>query len=99
MVLGCWLQVDEHFGGLKSGLGVGAKVVDDMPELEPMLEAVGSQNVLDHFGSEAMAGSTPKRGQTELCVGVHRWTFQKTLLRVEKLANERVVQTRLPFLN
>ena len=70
-----------------------------MTELEPVLKAVRGQDVLDHFGSETMAGTAPKFGQSELSVGVHRWTFQKTLLRVKKLANEWVVQTRLPFLN
>ena len=89
----------KHFGSFESGLGIGAKVMDDVPKLEPMLEAVRSQDVLDHFGSKAMAGTAPKCSQPELCVGVHRWTFQKTLLRVKKLANEWVFQTRLPFLN
>ena len=68
---GCWLQVDagiaqreaaiigtNHFGGFESGLGVGAKVMDDVPELEPVLEAVRGQDVFDHFGSEAMAGQS-----------------------------------------
>ena len=71
----------EHFGGLKSGFGVGTKVVDDVPELEAVLEAVRSQDVFDHLGSEAMASTAPKRSQPELCICIHRWTLQKTLLR------------------
>ena len=86
----------KHVGGFESGLGVGAKVMDDVPKL---VEAVRSQDVLDHFGSEAMAGTAPKCSQSELSVGVHRWTFQKTLLWVKNLAHEWVLQTRLPFLN
>ena len=89
----------KHFGGFKSGFGVGTKVVDDVPELEAMLEAIRRQDVFDHLGSEAMASTTPKRSQPELCMCVHRWMLQKTLLGVEKLANERIVQPRLPFLN
>ena len=30
----------KHFGGFESGFGVGAKVMDDVPKLGPMLEAV-----------------------------------------------------------
>ena len=112
MVPGCWLQVDEGqstkgehhhwieaFGGLECGFGVGAKVMDDVPELEAMLEAVRRQDIFDHLGSEAMAGTTPKCSQPKLCIGVHRRSFQKTLLRVKELADKRVVQPRLPFLN
>ena len=58
----------KHFGGFESGFGVGAKVMDDVPKLGPMLEAVRSQDVLDHLRSEAMAGTAPKCSQPELCV-------------------------------
>ena len=82
MVLECWLQVDEvpiaqsettfvrskHFGSLKFSFGVGTKIVNDVPELEPVLKTVRSQDVLDYLGSEAMASPTPESGQTELCV-------------------------------
>ena len=45
-----------------------------------------------------MASTTPKCSQPKLCI-VHRRSFQKTILRVKKLANEWVVQPRLPFLD
>ena len=73
--------------------------MDDVPELEAMLEEIRGQDIFDHLGSEAMAGTTPKCSQPKLCVGVHRRSFQKTLLRVEELADKRVVQLRLPFLD
>ena len=46
-----------------------------------------------------MTGSTPKCGRAELSIGVHRRSFQKTFFRMEKLADKRVVQFGLPFLN
>ena len=83
----------------KPGFGVGARIVDAVPKMKSVLEPVRGQNVLDHFRSEAMTGSTPERGQAELSIGIHRRSFQKTFFRMEKLANKRVVQSRLPFLN
>ena len=73
--------------------------MDDVPELEAMLEAIRGQDIFDHLGSEAKAGTTPKCSQPKLCIGFHRRSFQKTLLRVKELANKRVVQPRLPFLD
>ena len=46
-----------------------------------------------------MASTTPKRSQPELSIGVHRGSFQETLFRMNKLANKRVVQSGLPFLD
>ena len=89
----------KHLGGFKSGLGVGTKIVDELPEMEPVLETIRGQDVLDHLGSEAVTSSAPKGCQPKLSIGVHRRSFQKTFLRMEKLANERVVQSGLPFLN
>ena len=90
----------KHFGGFNSGLGVGAEVVDDMPsQLRPVLKSIRRQDVFDHLGSKAMASTTPKRSQPKLRVAVHRWPFQQTLVRVEKLANKGVVQLGLPFLD
>ena len=70
-----------------------------MCQTKPVLEPVRGQNVLDHLRSEAVAGSTPKCGQAELSIGVHRRLFQKTIFRMEKLADKRVVQSGLPFLD
>ena len=52
----------KHLGGFKSGLGVGTKIVDELPEseMEPVLETIGGQDVLDHLGSEAVVSSAPK---------------------------------------
>ena len=67
--------------------------------MEPVLKTIRRQDVFDHLGSEAVAGSAPKSCQPKLGIGVHRRSFQKTFLRMEKLTNERVVQFGLPFLN
>ena len=73
--------------------------MDELPEMEPVLEAIRGQDVLDHLGSEAVVSSAPKGCQPKLGIDVHRRSFQKTFLRMEKLANERVIQSGLPFLN
>ena len=46
-----------------------------------------------------MFGTTPKGGQAELRVGVQKGFFENTLLWVEELANEGIVESGLPFLN
>ena len=46
-----------------------------------------------------MLAPSPKGGKSKLCVGVHRRFFEYTLSWVEELANEWVVEARLPFLN
>ena len=46
-----------------------------------------------------MFGTTPKGGQAKLCVGVEKSFFENTLLWVEELANEGIVESGLPFLN
>ena len=46
-----------------------------------------------------MFGTTPEGGKAELCVGVEKGFLEKTLLWMVKLANEGIVQSRLPFLN
>ena len=46
-----------------------------------------------------MFGTTPEGGKAELCVGVEKGFFEKTLLWMVKLADEGIVQARLPFLN
>ena len=73
--------------------------MDEVPQLETVLESIGGQDVLDNLWCKSVSSTAPKSGQSELCIGVHRRSFQKTLLRMEKLANERVVQSRLPFLD
>ena len=46
-----------------------------------------------------MFGTTPEGGKAKLCVGIQKGFFEKTLLWMEKLANEGIVESRLPFLN
>ena len=46
-----------------------------------------------------MLGSSPKSGKTKLGIRVHRWPFPKTFFGMEKIANERVIEARLPFFN
>ena len=89
----------KHLGGVKSGLGVGAKIVDEVPQMKPVLEAVGGQNVFDDLRGEAVTSSAPQCCQAKLSIGVHRRAFQKSFLRMEKLANERVIQPGLPLLD
>jgi hypothetical protein len=44
-------------------------------------------------------GTTPEGGKAELCVGIQKGFFEKTLLWMEELTNEGIVESRLPFLN
>ena len=46
-----------------------------------------------------MLGTTPESGKAKLCIGVEKGFLEKTLLWMVKLANEGIVQSRLPFLN
>ena len=46
-----------------------------------------------------MLGTTPEGGKAKLCVGIEKGFLEKTLLWMVKLANEGIVQSRLPFLN
>ena len=46
-----------------------------------------------------MFGTTPEGGKAKLCIGIEKGLFEKTLLWMVELANERIVQTGLPFLN
>ena len=46
-----------------------------------------------------MLGTTPEGGKAELCVGVQKGFFEKTLLWVVELTNEGKIESRLPFLN
>ena len=46
-----------------------------------------------------MFGTTPEGGKAELCVGVEKGFFEKTLLWVVELTDEGKVESRLPFLN
>ena len=46
-----------------------------------------------------MASTAPQSCQAKLGICVHRGSFQNTLLRVEKLANEGIVQLGLPLLD
>ena len=46
-----------------------------------------------------MFGTTPEGGKAKLCVGIEEGFLEKTLLWMVKLANEGVVQSRLPFLD
>ena len=45
-----------------------------------------------------MFGTTPEGGKAKLCVGIEEGFLEKTFLWMVKLANEGVVQSRLPFL-
>ena len=49
--------------------------------------------------SEFVFGTTPEGGKAKLCIGIEKGFLEKTLLWMVKLANEGVVQSRLPFLN
>ena len=46
-----------------------------------------------------MFGTTPEGGKAELRVGIQKGFFEKTLLWMEELTNEGIVESRLPFLN
>ena len=46
-----------------------------------------------------MFGTTPEGGKAKLCVGIEEGFLEKTFLWMVKLANEGVVQSRLPFLD
>ena len=46
-----------------------------------------------------MFGTTPEGGKAKLCIRIQKGFFEKTLLWMEKLANEGIVESRLPFLN
>ena len=46
-----------------------------------------------------MFGTTPKSGKAELCIGIEEGFFEKAFLWMVELANERIVQTGLPFLD
>ena len=46
-----------------------------------------------------MFGTTPEGGKAELCVGVEKGFFEKTLLWVVELTDEWKVESRLLFLN
>ena len=46
-----------------------------------------------------MFGTTPEGGKAKLCIGIEKGFFEKTLLWMVELANERIVQTVLPFLD
>ena len=46
-----------------------------------------------------MFGTTPKGGEAKLCVGIQKGFFENTLLWVEELANEGIVESGLPLLN
>ena len=84
---------------LETSFCVGAKIMDEVPQLETVLESIRGQDILDDLWRKSVTSTAPKSGQSKLCICVHRGSFQKALLRVEELANERIVQSRLPFLN
>ena len=46
-----------------------------------------------------MFGTTPEGGKAKLRVGIQKGFFEKTLLWMEELTNEGIVESRLPFLN
>ena len=89
----------KQFGGVKSGFGVGTKIVDEVPQMKPILEAVRGQNVFNELRGEAVTSSAPQCCQAKLGICVHRRAFHKSFLRMEELANERVVQPWLPLLD
>ena len=73
--------------------------MDELPHRETVLEPVGKDDVLDNLRCEAVSCSTPEGCQPKLGIHIHLRLFQKALPRMVKLANERKVQLRLPFLN
>ena len=73
--------------------------MNELPHRQPVLEPFGKDDVLHNLRSETMAGTAPESGQTKLGIHIHLRLFQQTLSRVVKLADERKVQLRLPFLN
>ena len=44
-----------------------------------------------------MLGATPKSGQAKSCIGVEKGFFEDTLLWMEELTNEGVVEFGLPL--
>ena len=73
--------------------------MDHLPHREPVLESVRKDDFFDNLWSESMASPTPQSGQPKLGIHAHLRLFQKSLARMVKLANEREVEFRLPFLN
>jgi len=49
--------------------------------------------------SEFVFGTTPEGGKAKLGIGIQKGFFEKTLLWVEELANEGIVESMLLFLN
>ena len=74
--------------------------MDEVPQLQGGLGSIrGYRDVLDDLWCELMSSTAPKGGKSKLCIGIHRRSLHKTLFRVKELANDRIVPTRLPFLN
>ena len=49
--------------------------------------------------SEFVFGTTPQGGQAKLCVGIEKGFYEYTLLWVEELTYEGIVEFGLPLLN
>ena len=73
--------------------------MNELPHRQPVLKPFGKDDVLHNLRSETMAGTAPESGQTKLGIHIHLRLLQQALPMVIKLANERTVQLRLPFLN
>jgi len=73
--------------------------VDDCPEFQTVLESGRGQNLTNQLWSEFVFGTTPEGGEAKLSVGIKKGLFEETLLWMEEVANKRIVEARLPFLN
>ena len=73
--------------------------MNELPHRQTVLKPFGKDDVLDSLRRKTMAGTAPESGQTKLGIHIHLRLLQQALPRVIKLANERKVQLRLPFLN
>ena len=89
----------EHFGLFKSCFCVRPQGVNDGPEFQSVLKPFRCQDIFDDLQSELVFGSSPEGGKPKLCIGVHRRFLEDAFPWVEKLANECVVHTWLPFLD
>ena len=73
--------------------------MNQLPHRQAVLKPVRKYDVLDDLRRKTVAGTSPESSQAKLGIRIHLRLFQKAFPRVVKLANERKVQLRLPFLN
>ena len=72
--------------------------MNDGPEFQAVLKPFRCQDVFDDLRGELVFGPSPEGGKPKLCIGVHRRFLEDAFPWMEKLANEWVVKTWLPFL-